>query len=130
MDSIKLKLVNVTIDRGRDVLTVAVPEHEIRVLRVVHGDDKVRTRDVEQEGDEQVFDASADAEFDRLTRKYHRVNSPDPVRFAYPNGPSQLENAGFTLGREGASKPPGALVKKNKPAPDADTPASKAKASK
>lgn len=109
-----LLLVNLVIDRGRDVLTVAVPEHEIKVLRAVHGDDKVRRADV-QEGDEQDFDPSADAEYDRLTRKYHRVNSPDPVHRAYPNGASQFESIGFVLGREGASKPPAALVKNNKP---------------
>ena len=141
MDSLTLKLLNLDIDRGRDVLTVAVPEHEMRVLRVVHGDDKVR-RSAVQEGDEQDFDASADAEYDRLTRKYHRVNSADLVRIAYPNGALQLVDFGFVIGREGASKPPAALVKKNRPPSklDAETPkpddsenpldAKKAKASK
>jgi hypothetical protein len=112
VDSLTLKLVNLDIDRGRDVLTVAVPEHEIRVLRAVHGDDKVR-RSAEQEGDEEDFDASADAEYDRLTRKYHRVNSADLVRIAYPNGAMQLQDFGFSMGREGASKPPAALVVKH-----------------
>lgn len=112
MDSLTLKLVNLDIDRGRDVLTIAVPEHEIRVLRVVHGDDKVR-RAAAQEADELDFDASADAEYDRLTRKYHRVNSADLVRVAYPNGAMQLAEFGFSLGREGASKPPAALVVKH-----------------
>lgn len=116
MDSITLKLIDLEIDHGKNVLTVAVPEHEIRVLQLVHGGDKVR-RAPAQEGDTQDFDASADAEYDRLDRKYYRVNAPNVVGKAYPLGASQLEQAGFTLGREGATKAPAALIKKHpKPA--------------
>ena len=116
METANLKLVNLDIDHGKNVLTVAVPEHEINVLRLVHGGDKVRRSEV-QEGDTQDFDASADAEYDRLTRKYYRVNAPDLVRAAFPMGAAQLEQAGFVLGREGATKAPASLIKKHpKPA--------------
>ena len=116
MDTVTLKLIDVEIDHGKNVLTVAVPEHEVRVLKLVHGPDKVR-RATEQEGYTQDFDASADSEYDRLHRKYYRANAADMVRAAFPMGAPQMEDAGFTLGREGATKAPAALIKKHpKPA--------------
>ena len=110
----KLKLTDLEIDRGKDVLTVAVPEHEIRVLQLVHGGDKVRPAQ-QQEGDIGTFDDSADAEYDRLTRKYYRVNAPDFVRMAFPTGAFGLEPYGFTVGRGAGTKAPAALVKKHRP---------------
>lgn len=116
----KLKLIDVEIDRGRDVVTVAVPAHEVRVLQAIHGPEKVRPAAV-QEGDTAVFDDSAHAEYDRMTRKYHRINAPDPVRAAYPMGPEQMTDHGFTSG--GPSKPaPSGLIKKHKPAPEPEAP--------
>lgn len=117
----KLKLIDVEIDRGRDVVTVAVPAHEVRVLQAIHGLEKVRPAAV-QEGDTAVFDDSAHAEYDRMTRKYHRINAPDPVRAAYPMGPEQMTDHGFTSG--GPSKPaPSGLIKKHRQPEAKDKPA-------
>ena len=94
-EKVTLNLIDVLIDRGRDVLTVAVPEHEIRILRAVHGVDAVTEAD-EQEGDEDDFDTNANAEIARLVRKYRRVNSEDPVRIAYPGGADEISKFGFS----------------------------------
>ena len=97
MSDITCKLVNVTIERGRDVLSVDVPKHEIAVLRVVHGGANVTEGDVTD--DEIDLPDSADGEFMRLQGKYRRVNSPDPVGAAFRIGPPALEEFGFKLGR-------------------------------
>lgn len=96
-DTITCKLVEVSIERGRDTLTIEVPKHEIDVLRAVHGLPNVREGDITAETLE--LSDSADAEFQRLQNKYRRVNAPDPVRVAYPVGPKSLEVFGFDLGR-------------------------------
>lgn len=114
MSKIEVTLIDVMIDRGRDVLTVAVPQHEIRVLQAVHGIDKVRPAD-KQEEDTELLDKSASAELSRMTRKYQRLNAPDPVRLAYPMGASQLSEFGFDPGIAGAPEQH-AVIKKHKPA--------------
>ena len=81
-DTITLPLHNVEIDRGTAVITVEVPEHEIRVLRAVHGVAEVP--DKGESDDERDFDANADAEWDRLVRTYKRPNMQDAVQIAYP----------------------------------------------
>jgi hypothetical protein len=120
-------LFDVEIDRGRDVLTVAVPEHEIRVLRAVHGPDKVRaTPSADKETI--ALNDSADAEYARLQRKYYRINAPDPVRTAYPVGPEALAAHGFSLGRAPTEAAPAAMVKKHKQPEAAKEGKAKAKA--
>ena len=120
---LKLKLIDVEIDRGRDVITAAVPAHEVRVLQAIHGLEKVRPAAV-QEGDTAAFDPSAHAEYERLTRKYYRVNAPDPVRAAYPMGPEQMAEHGFTSDGPSVAAPTG-LIKKGKS--EADKPAKQGK---
>lgn len=80
--------VHVLIDRGSEVLNVHVPEHEVPILKLVHGAQAVQ--EVGVSDDDIVLDDNADAEFGRLQRKYRRINSPDPVAIAYPMGPTQL----------------------------------------
>lgn len=109
----EVTLIDVEIDRGRDVLTVAVPKHEIRVLQVVHGSDKVRPAQVQNE-DTELLTKSASAEYSRLTRKYARLNAPDPVRVAYPMGPEQFKDFGFDPGVAGAPEQH-AVIKKHRP---------------
>jgi len=92
-----LQLHDVRIDRGTTVLSVLVPKHEIAVLRVVHGRREV-TDNGPAEDEEFELDGSAHAEIDRLTRVYHRVNSADPVRIAFPNGAEDLAKLGFSMG--------------------------------
>ena len=91
-----LPLVAVRIERGRDVVTVDVPEHEVRILQIVHGEHNVQV-DEDADEDEGEFTTNADIEFRRLQGKYRRMNAPDPVLLAYPNGSGQLD--GFTKGR-------------------------------
>lgn len=119
----KLKLIDVEIDRGRDVITVAVPAHEVRVLRAIHGPEKVREAPV-QAGFDDTFDESVHAEYDRLSRKYRRINAPDPVRVAYPMGPEQLAEHGFDTQALGQAAPTG-LIKDGRKKADADKPKGK-----
>ena len=114
-DSIICKLVEVHIERGRDVLTVAVPKHEIDVLRAVHGPSNVR--EVGITAQEVELSNSADAEFARLQNKYRRVNAADPVGIAYRIGPKGLEDFGFELGRGVREAPAQSGVRTHAPAP-------------
>jgi len=91
-----LPLLAVAIDRGRDTVTVDIPEHELPILQVVHGEHNVRVIE-DAEEDEGEFTTDADTEFQRLQGKYRRVNASDPVLIAYPNGARALD--GFTLSR-------------------------------
>lgn len=102
---------DVQIDRGSTVLTTEVPEHEIEVLRVVHGRDAVI--DLGASDDTIELNTGADAEWSRLQRRYHRVNAPDPVARAHPAGPRDLERFGFELGRAGEAAPAQSSVKKH-----------------
>ncbi|TPG08318.1 hypothetical protein EAH88_11850 [Rhodanobacter glycinis] len=96
-DTVTCKLVNVSIERGRDTITVEVPKHEIDVLRAVHGPSNVVEGDLS--GETLELSDSADAEYQRMQNKYRRANAADPVRVAYPVGPRSLEEFGFALGR-------------------------------
>lgn len=97
MASIRFKQVRVEIQRGKDVLSVHVPEHEVRVLKAVHRPEHVRA--VEDSPYRCELPDNADGEYARLSRKYFRPNAPDAVGIAYPLGGSMLESFGFTLQR-------------------------------
>jgi hypothetical protein len=103
-ETINAPLHNVSIDHGADVLSVKVPKHEIDVLRAVHG--PVQVRDNGESDEEIELSANADDEWARLTRKYHRLNSPDPAGIAYRAGPRALEEFGFSLGRGATAEAP------------------------
>lgn len=119
-------LYDVTINRGREVIACAVPEHEARVIAVAHGPSHVRV--LGPSGDTIALEPSADAEFARLQRRYRRLNAPDPVGQTFPLGPSALEAFGFD-GRGEVKQAPGSMVKKHKPAekPADEKPAKAAK---
>lgn len=114
-DTLISKLVNVEVDRGKDVITVAVPKHEVRVLRAVHGPEKVR--ETGDSDDELPLSINADAEFARLQRKYARTNTADAALIAYPNGASQLEAFGFEMNRGAQEAAPQAGIRIHKPDP-------------
>lgn len=98
---ITLDLVGVLVERGKTVVSKAVPEHEIRVLKAVHSAAKVRKVDLspDMEPDGQ-FHANAYMEWGRLENVYRNKDS-NPVAAAYPGGPEDLVAFGFVLGREG-----------------------------
>jgi hypothetical protein len=126
-DKKEFPLFNVQIERGKDVLTVAVPEHEVSVLRMVHNAREgspnaniVRvigpaTVDVDGKpvADTVELNVSADAEYGRLASTYSRINDPDVMGRAFPLGPSQLERFGFEMNRGVAEAPKGSQVKKH-----------------
>lgn len=93
MDRMTFTTVACLVDRGKNLIRVEVPEHEVAVLRAVHGMQEVRI--TERDVDEVELEASADAEWDRLTRTYARIGAADPVRFTWPEGPVALEKYGF-----------------------------------
>lgn len=94
-DTKNYPLVNVHIHsaRGKDVLTVAVPAHEVAVLRLIHGDANVMA--MGSADDDIELSSSGHAEYARLQRKYRQPGQADPVRFAFPNGSVDLARAGF-----------------------------------
>lgn len=115
-DTKEFPLFSVTIERGKDVLTVDVPEHEVLVLRAIHdvadGTERVKVVGPAGEADDPdtiALDADPRAELDRLNRKYNRINAPSPVRHVFPNGELDLRARGFddlgagpTLQKEGS----------------------------
>lgn len=110
-DTVTCKLVEVHIDRNRDVLTTDVPAHEVDVLRAVHGPMNVREGD--ETGEEITLPANADAEFQRLQNKYKRVNAPDPVGMAHRTGPAGLRDHGFTMERGQREAAPQAGIRRH-----------------
>jgi hypothetical protein len=94
----------VEIQRGHDVIVTHVPEHEIDVLRHVHGAVNVRVGD---ETDEHIeLNDHAENELLRLQGKYRRLNSADPVMRAHPTGAKGLEAFGFARGNASAEGAP------------------------
>jgi len=93
MDRMTVSTVACLVDRGRSQVRVEVPEHEVSVLRAVHGSAEVRV--LERDVDEMELEVSAEAEWDRLCRTYRRIGAADPVRFVWPDGPVSLERFGF-----------------------------------
>ncbi len=106
-----LHRVSIETARGNETLSTLVPLHEIRVLKAVHGPDKVH--DLGETEDEIELHASADAEFARMQRKYRRINSPDPVLLAYPMGASVLKDGGFAMDRGRTEAAPQAGIRKH-----------------
>jgi hypothetical protein len=125
-NTITHKLVSVAIERGIDRLYVRVPEHEIDVLRAVHGPANVHPGDFTDEKLE--LPISADAEFARLQAKYRRVNAPDPVGIAHRSGPRSLEDYGFELGRGTREEVPQAGLRDHRAEAEAEAAAAEAAA--
>ena len=111
-ETITLPLHDVSIDRGNTVITTQVPEHEIEVLRAVHGVAEVQ--DAGQSDDEIELNASADGDWGRLQRKYKRQNAADPLPIAFRTGPSQLKQYGFSMERGAAKAAPQAGIRNHK----------------
>jgi len=95
-DTLTFPLHLVLIDKGATVLATTVPEHEIALLKVVHGAENVKGQGPYDDDDIELS-ISAEAEWARLTRKYQRVNAPDMVPMAFRVGPRQLEEFGFSM---------------------------------
>lgn len=113
--TLTLALRKVAIIRGRETLNAAVPEHEVRVLQAVHSPANVKAiPQPKDEMDEAQFDASAEAEIARLQRKYRRINTPDAVLLAYPQGAMDLERFGFKLEGGARRAAPAAAVRNRK----------------
>lgn len=122
-ESISLPLVEAHIERGHEKIFVHVPEHEIDVLKAVHGPSNVFAGNAVD--DEIELSSSADDEYQRLQGKYRRINAPDPVHaaLAHRGGPAALKEHGFDLTRSAREPAPQAGVrthKKAKPAAAAD----------
>lgn len=102
----------VHIKRGKEIITVEVPEHEIKVLEVIHG--QANVTDQGQAENVRDIPASAEDELARLDRTYRGVNTSDYVRMAFPGGASDLRSHGFKSSGAAAKKSPGAQVR-NRP---------------
>jgi hypothetical protein len=100
-NSVTLDLVGVLIERGKTVVSKGVPEHEVRVLKIVHGPGKVSKVDLAADMEpDAVFHSNAYMEWGRLENVY-RSKDFNPVAQAFPGGPEDLVAFGFELGREG-----------------------------
>lgn len=117
------KTVGVEIQRGKYVITCEVPEHEVRVLKAIHGVDE-QVQIVDKDAGEIELDANAHAEYARLQRTYQRTGAPDPVRVAYPMGAEDMRSFGFDADVAQA-KAPQSFVKNHAKARKAEKAASK-----
>lgn len=96
-DTVTLDLFDVEVRRSAtDTVVATVPEHEIPILRALHGPKRVTK--IEGAVDQRDYPASAEGEFNRLLKSYYRVNSSNPVERVYRDGPEELEEFGFTAG--------------------------------
>lgn len=101
-NTLTLPLVLVLIDRGKTVISKAVPEHEVRVLKAIHKG-KVQTgdlaADMEPEGQ---FHPNAHMELARLHACYRpdKDGGDNGIDRAFPNGAEDLVAFGFSLGDE------------------------------
>lgn len=114
IQSFPLQNVNIHSARGKDVITVVVPEHEIDVLRVIHGDVNVQ---VQGPADDEVeLATSAHAEYLRLSNKYRQPGQADPVRYAFPNGARDIAALGFDAKGVHEAAPQSSVKNHKKPA--------------
>lgn len=96
-NTITLDLYPVTIRRNKnEEITGLFPKHEIPVLKVVH---RGKVEVGKEPLDDKEFTVSAEGEFARLAKAYHRVNSANPVPATFLNGPEDLAQYGFETGR-------------------------------
>lgn len=112
--SVSLFNVQLSSARGQDVISVQVPEHEIKVLRVIHGGNVHVNGDA---GDSIDLPMSSADEYGRLQRKYRQPGSADPVRHAFPQGPQDLGRFGFDARGQAAVIPQSSVKNHRKPAP-------------
>lgn len=96
MTAITCVLQAVEIERGKDVIAIEVPAHEVIVLRAIHRPDAIRVTD--KNTGEVELEGNAYAEYSRLSRKYQRNGGGDPVRLAFADGAAGLEKYGFDVG--------------------------------
>lgn len=123
-------LIAVEVIRDKNThLTVDVPEHEIAVLRAIHGDEHVKAMGPTGGAEDPEFIElvpDINAEWDRLNRKYRRINAPNPVEAAFPSGKDALAKLGFgTVAGAAGDKPPASMVVKHKPEKPKAEPAKK-----
>lgn len=97
-DTITLDLFPVTIRRSKnEEIAGLFPKHEIAILKAVH---RGKVDVGKTPADDREYTVSAEGEFARLLKAYHRVNAPNPVPGVFLNGPEDLEPFGFQSGRE------------------------------
>jgi hypothetical protein len=90
--SLTLPLHRVLVDRERAKYVKDLPEHEITVLRAVHGPQNVITQ--ASNVGQAEFDPDPELEYDRLARTYRRTGGQDPMR-VFVEGPESLRRYGF-----------------------------------
>lgn len=110
--TIDLPLVNVLVPKGSEQLSVALPEHEVRVIKVMHPQGGVI---VSEDTDPvlETFDVDAGAELARLLRKYQRINANNPVNAVFRE-PDDLVKFGFKLTGKTVEEAPKSDVQDNR----------------
>jgi hypothetical protein len=108
---IALALFAATIKRGSETIPVEAAEHELEVLRVVHGPNALKI--IGKTGETREFNPDAGAEIQRLQRAYRRANAPDPVALAFPLAAHSLEKYGFERGNGPVAAAPQAGVRRH-----------------
>lgn len=87
-----IQTVRVLIQRDETTkIPVDVAEYEIPILEVVHGPDKLEVTG--EESSRNLDSDDADAEYQRLMRKYDTRNGINPVLQVYGSDPSRLASA-------------------------------------
>lgn len=98
MQTKEFPAVCVAVKRGKEVLNLTVPEHEVLVLGAIYPADGHVTVVAQPEGLTVDLDESAASEWARLAGLYNRTGQPDWVRAAFPTGIERLEKYGFSTG--------------------------------
>lgn len=121
MQSKEFQAVCVAVKRGKEVVNLTVPEHEVRVLRAIYPADGHVKIVARPEGLTVDLDELAGKEWLRLVTLYNRTGQPDYVTRAFPLGVASLTEVGFTssdaeIERPAASGTRVRAAKKAKPA--------------
>lgn len=100
--TLTLPLVLALIDRGKTIISKAVPEHEVRVLKAIHKG-KVTVGDLADDMEpEGQYHPNAHMELARLHACYRpdKDGGENSIDRAFPNGAEDLVAYGFSLGDE------------------------------
>lgn len=91
----------ITMKGGKTVISKEVPEHEVRVLKEVHGDSNIEVQPLASDMEpDREYHANAHMEWARLNACYRERfdGEGSPVKGAFPQGVEALAAYGFTVG--------------------------------
>lgn len=101
-DGVRIKTVPVLVTRGIDKIPTNVPEYEVDIMKLAHGEDNVND-DPDGEEDEVLVTEDANTEYERLRKKYKGKNH-NALSAMFPNVDSFAKASGLPKSGEGRNK--------------------------